>query len=87
MLKSAESRSADETTALDFRFPYSDEVEGRKKGGGGGGKMGKKMMMMMMMGMKAKMMLLGPLMMGLAGLMAMKVRLKKLSSSCRVHQT
>lgn len=35
--------------------------------------MGKKMMMMMMMGMKAKMMLLGPMMMGLAGLMAMKV--------------
>lgn len=62
------------TEVIDLQFPLTNEEEARKKGGGGGGgKMGKKMMMMMMMGLKAKMMMLGPMMMGMAGLMAMKV--------------
>ena len=76
VVKPSESRNfqgGSTTTSLDFSFPYSTGVEGRKKGGGGGGKMGKKMMMMMMMGLKAKMMMLGPLILGMAGLMAIKV--------------
>ncbi|EEB10220.1 conserved hypothetical protein [Pediculus humanus corporis] len=76
VVKPSESRNfqggSTTTTSLDFSFPYSTGVEGRKKGGGGGGKMGKKMMMMMMMGLKAKMMMLGPLILGMAGLMAIK---------------
>lgn len=73
MVKPSESRNFDGTTSLDFQFPYVDGAEARKKGGGGG-KMGKKMMMMMMMGLKAKMMMLGPMIMGMAGIMAMKVK-------------
>lgn len=72
LVKPSESRSFEGTTSLDFQFPYSDGTEARKKGGGGG-KMGKKMMMMMMMGLKAKLMMLGPLILGMAGLMAIKV--------------
>ncbi|KAK6618834.1 hypothetical protein RUM43_013225 [Polyplax serrata] len=71
LVKPSESRSFEGTTSLDFQFPYSDGTEARKKGGGGG-KMGKKMMMMMMMGLKAKLMMLGPLILGMAGLMAIK---------------
>ncbi|KAL0277502.1 UNVERIFIED_CONTAM: hypothetical protein PYX00_004754 [Menopon gallinae] len=71
VLKNSEKRNyQEEATALDFRFPYVDETEGRKKKGGG--KMGKKMMMMMMSGLKTKLMLMGPMMMGMAGLMSMK---------------
>lgn len=79
VLKNPENRNYEEATALDFRFPYVDETEGRKKkgggggGGGGGGKMGKKMMMMMMSGLKTKLMLMGPMMMGMAGMMSLKV--------------
>lgn len=71
IVKPSESRSLQPSTYLDFRFPYSNEVEARKKGGG---KMGKKMMMMMMMGLKAKLMMMVPLILGIAGIMAIKVR-------------
>ncbi|BES96422.1 Protein of unknown function (DUF1676) [Nesidiocoris tenuis] len=63
--------------AIDFYIGDNVE-EGRKKGGlggggGGGGKKGmKKMMMMMCMMAAGKMMMLGPLMMGMTKLLAMK---------------
>ncbi|KAK9501344.1 hypothetical protein O3M35_012080 [Rhynocoris fuscipes] len=72
MIDSSSERRSD--NALDFYVGDSEVEEGRKKiGGGGGGKKGmKKMMMMMCMMVAGKAMMIGPILLGLTKLAAIK---------------